>query len=551
MATRRPPQRILAEVSATLASSLAAEDILATVARQIGEAMGVFSCDIWEYEPTSRRMTFVVTWCAAQESPYGGSVGETVPLDTWESMLPVFEGRETVELHSDDPDLSPRDRVSFEKWGFQTTVDAPLVYEDRVVGVLGLVETREPRRFTTGERRLCGQLAVQAAIAIHNARALRRLEEQNRQLQALHEIGAALTSTLVFEEALDVMAREAAEALLVSRCIISEYHEGDDLLTPLVAYERQPQGGRGAASGALSAARPSGRLLLGRGVHVEQAADPGLGPTVGDELLERGEHTSLNVPLLYKGQPLGLMRLIETRTERHFSSDELELARGIGEQGALAFQNARLYRSLEHLAITDGLTGLYNHRYFYERLAQEVARAARYQLPLSLLMLDVDDFKLFNDHFGHRAGDALLHDLGALLVAQTREQVDLVARYGGEEFAVILPSTGVDGATCAALRLREAVQGDGVQSGLDAPVHPGAGGEGDGVAARIVGERIRRRVESEGFVAGERPPVVTVSVGVASMHEPAATVDGLVAPADRGLYPAKALGKNCVEVAAS
>jgi GAF domain-containing protein len=183
----------------------------------------------------------------------------------------------------------------------------------------------------------------------------------------------------------------SAEALLVSRCIISEYHEGDELLTPLVAYERQPSGGAGDAAGGLPAPRPSGRLLLGQGVHVEQAADPALDPAVREELHERGEHTSLNVPLLYKSQPLGLMRLIETRDERHFNSDEIELARGIGEQGALAFQNARLYSSLERLAVTDGLTGLYNHRYFYERLAQEVARAARYQLPLSLLMLDVDD----------------------------------------------------------------------------------------------------------------------------------------------------------------
>ena len=546
-AMRRSPQRILAEVSATLASSLASEDILATVARQIGEAMGVFSCDIWEYEPTSRRLTFVVTWCAAQENPYGGSVGETVALDDWESMLPVVLGRETVELHRDDADLLPRDRVSFEKWGFQTTIDAPLVYDENVIGVLGLVETREPRRFTAGERRLCGQLAAQAAIAIHNARALRRLEEQNRQLQALHQIGAALTSTLVFEEALDVMACEAAKALHVSRCIISEYRDGDDLLTPLVAHERQPSGGRGAGGGGLPAPRPSGRLLLGRGVHVEQAADPALDAAVREELLERGEHTSLNVPLLYKGRPLGLMRLIETREERHFCSDEIELARGIGEQGALAFQNARLYSRLEHLAITDGLTGLYNHRYFYERLAQEVARAVRYQLPLSLLMLDVDDFKLFNDHYGHRAGDALLHDLGALLVAQTREQVDLVARYGGEEFAIILPSTGVDGATCAARRLRDAVQGDGAESRLVTPTHSGAAG--DGAAARVVGERIRRRVESERFLANERPPVVTVSVGVASLHEHAITVDGLVDEADRCLYRAKDLGKNCVEVA--
>ena len=112
MVTRRSPQSILAEVSATLASSLAAEDILATVARQIGEAMGVFSCDIWEYEPGARHMTFVATWCAAEENPYGDAVGDTAELGGWDNMLAVVDGRQTVELHSVDPDLPPRDRAS-------------------------------------------------------------------------------------------------------------------------------------------------------------------------------------------------------------------------------------------------------------------------------------------------------------------------------------------------------------------------------------------------------------------------------------------------------
>src|SRR5665647_1825602 len=120
MVARRSPQSILAEVSATLASSLAAEDILTTVARQIGEAMGVFSCDIWEHEPGARHMTFVATWCVAVRVLLGG----------WDNMLAVVDGRQTVELHSVDPDLPPRDRASFDKWGFQTTIDTPLVYGD-------------------------------------------------------------------------------------------------------------------------------------------------------------------------------------------------------------------------------------------------------------------------------------------------------------------------------------------------------------------------------------------------------------------------------------
>jgi len=538
MVTRRSAQSILAEVSATLASSLAAEDILATVARQIGEAMGVFSCDIWEYEPGARHMTFVATWCAAEENPYGDAVGDTAELDDWDNMLAVVEGRRTVELHSDDPDLPPTDRASFNKWGFQTTIDTPLVYGDRVIGVLGLVETRALRRFTPAERKLFGQLAVQAAIAINNSHAFRRLEEQNRQLQALRQIGDALTSTLVFEEALDVMAREAAEALGVSRCIINEYTEGDDVLTPLVVYKRLPGGGRDGGTDRLPTARPSGRVLLELGTQVEQAADLALDQAVRTELTERGELTSLNVPLMYKGLPLGLMRLIETREERHFSPDEIELARGIGEQAALAFQNARLYRSLQEQADTDGLTGLCNHRRFRERLYEEFVRARRYSLPLTMLMIDIDDFKTFNDDYGHLIGDEVLRIVARLLQTGLRQSIDLAARYGGEEFAVMLPNTppedtGWEGD----------VQGPQATAGLArAKAHRGG--------ASAVAGRIRHKVE---ITAAQKacgvPRRVTVSIGVALLTPEMFDASALVRAADAALYEAKHSGKNTVVVA--
>jgi GGDEF domain-containing protein len=538
MAKRRSPQSILAEVSATLASSLAAEDILATVARQIGEAMGVFSCDIWDYEPGARHMTFVATWCAAAENPYGDAVGDTAELDGWDNMLAVVEGRRTVELHSDDPHLPPTDRTSFDKWGFQTTIDTPLVYGDRVIGVLGLVETRELRRFTPAERALFGQLAVQAAIAINNAHAFRRLAEQNRQLQALREIGDAFTSTLVFEEALEVMARVAAEALGVSRCIINEYTEGDDLLSPLVVYERLPGGGRRDHADPLPTPRPSCRLLLSRGTQAEQASDRELDEAVCAELTERGELTSLNVPLIYKGMPLGLIRLIETREERHFSPDEIELARGIGEQAALAFQNARLYRSLQEQADTDGLTGLCNHRRFRERLYEEFVRARRYNLPLTLLMIDIDDFKTFNDDYGHLIGDEVLRIVASLLQTGLRQSIDLAARYGGEEFAVMLPNTPPE---------------DSAPAG-DLQVPPAAGGLARAKAHRggasAVAARIRHKIEIiAAQKAGGVPRTVTVSIGVALLTPEMYDASALVRAADAALYEAKHSGKNTVVVA--
>jgi GGDEF domain-containing protein len=538
VATRRSAQSILAEVSATLASSLAAGDILATVARQIGEAMGVFSCDIWSYEQGSRHMTFVATWCAAAENPYGDAVGDTADLDDWASMLAVVEDRRTVELHSDDPDLPFTDRASFDKWGFQTTIDTPLVYGDAVIGVLGLVETRELRRFSAAERTLFGQLAVQAAIAINNAQAFQRLEEQNRQLQALREIGDALTSTLVFEEALDVMAREAAEALGVSRCIINEYTEGAEILTPLVVYERLPEGGRRINSGRIPAPRPSGRLLLERGTHAEQVSDLELGDALRAELTERGELTSLNVPLIYKGLPLGLMRLVETREERHFSSSEIELAHGIGEQAALAFQNARLYRSLQEQADTDGLTGLCNHRRFRERLYEEFVRARRYDLPLTLLMIDIDDFKAFNDDYGHLIGDEVLRIVARLLQAGLRQNIDLAARYGGEEFAVMLPNTPPDDT--------------GSTEGLRTPAE--AGGLARAMAHRGGASAVAGRIRHTVHIATVRtasgvPRAVTVSIGVALMTPEMFDASALVRAADAALYDAKHLGKNTVVVA--
>ena len=111
----------------------------------------------------------------------------------------------------------------------------------------------------------------------------------------------------------------------------------------------------------------------------------------------------------------------------------------------------------EELSITDGLTNIFNHRYFQEVLPREIHRASRYSRPLSLIMIDIDDFKIFNDHNGHVAGDNLLKQLSRVLVKSVRE-VDLVFRYGGEEFAILLPETEKNGSPAVARRLRSQIE---------------------------------------------------------------------------------------------
>jgi len=177
----------------------------------------------------------------------------------------------------------------------------------------------------------------------------------------------------------------------------------------------------------------------------------------------------------------------------------------------------RIQKVLEHahtrrLASTDGLTDLYNHRTFQERLAQEVDRANRYARPLSLVMIDVDNFKLYNDTYGHPQGDLVLRELARLLREVSRTS-DVVARYGGEEFALILPET-------------------------------------DRARAQRIGQRLREQVERHPFPGKEILPrgALTISVGVAT-HTLAGTKEALLESADAALYSAKHAGRNCVCVA--
>lgn len=184
-----------------------------------------------------------------------------------------------------------------------------------------------------------------------------------------------------------------------------------------------------------------------------------------------------------------------------------ELERRVQERTAkLEAANKRL----NELAITDGLTGRYNHRYFQERFALEVERSRRHNLPLSLMMADVDHFKQYNDRYGHPAGDTVLRAVADQL-AMSRRANDIIARYGGEEFALLLPDTPKDAAMLLADQLRQQV--------AEMPVE----------------------------TSGSRPlEQITISIGVASYPDDASDAESLLNAADRALYHAKHDGRNCV-----
>jgi diguanylate cyclase (GGDEF)-like protein len=197
------------------------------------------------------------------------------------------------------------------------------------------------------------------------------------------------------------------------------------------------------------------------------------------------------------------------RLERLSTEDRLVL-QAVASELVVAVENSQLYKLTKRLSITDELTGLFNYRYLQQRLDDEIERAKRYSRSLSLLMLDTDDFKKFNDTYGHIAGDQALADIGAVLRTAVRE-IDIVCRYGGEEFSVVLPETDAEGAFVVAEKVREAVA-----------AHSFADGQGN------------------------RGVRVTVSIGLSTFPSSAADREELLRQADDALYQAKHLGRDRV-----
>jgi diguanylate cyclase (GGDEF)-like protein len=208
----------------------------------------------------------------------------------------------------------------------------------------------------------------------------------------------------------------------------------------------------------------TGRAALERHPIVSNDAhrDPLAGVVPGTELTPEAVAC---MPLIARERLLGVLSLYRRGADRAFAADEVALLTDFAAVAALALDNARTRSELERLATTDDLTGLPNRRRFQTELEREIATANRYGSPLSLLLLDLDNFKAINDTYGHHAGDNALRRVAAAIEAQLRTP-DLVARLGGDEFAVLLPQTAPADADALARRLK-----DTVAQALPSPQH--------------------------------------------------------------------------------
>jgi diguanylate cyclase (GGDEF)-like protein len=263
-----------------------------------------------------------------------------------------------------------------------------------------------------------------------------------------------------------------------------------------------PESSTLAAPGALSR-----MLRLGRAVLTpDLATDPRVGREEGCPGIEPGP--ALFVPVRLRDQEPGYLAAFRERGQTAFTPAEARSALLLAAWLAGAMENHRLAGRVEKLAITDDLTQVYNYRFLKTALRRELKRAARFQQDLSIIMIDVDNLKAYNDRHGHLRGSYLLREMAGLLVQRVRSW-DLVAKYGGDEFTIILPQTAEEGAMTAA-------------------------------------DRLRAGVEEHAFPLAS-PGEITISLGVACFPPDGATSSQLLAAADRALYHAKRTGRNRVE----
>lgn len=335
------------------------------------------------------------------------------------------------------------------------------------------------------------------------------LKAQVRALNDLIRIAQASVSSLELESLLQTILRGVADfmEMPVARLDLYDKRNGkmslsaqlglDDGVVPCQVWTVEP--------GSLT-----GQLLKRNEVHWIEDRGPD-----DVDLRVIGEHESLRalvcVPLVTASATLGMIHLFD-RIPRIFDKNRISQISVLASFAAISIENAKFHGETHRLAINDALTGLNNRRYFDKVLPQEYERALRDGLPFSLIMIDVDNFKSFNDTHGHHFGDRVLATIGRVL-RKTIRNIDFAFRYGGEEFVVILPETDLDN-------------------------------------AHKVAERIRVRVinESRKLLRNQADLPVTVSMGISSYPRDAACSITLLAMADQLLYQAKRTGRNRVLV---
>ena len=403
----------------------------------------------------------------------------------------------------------------YEAGPWHAVLAAPMVISNRLVGVIGVVDADQTRRFTPSDERMMILFAQQSAIAIDNARLYASEKKRAAELALLFQSSIDITKTIDLQSALNIAAQQLGKAVNATSAYILSYDQESGLAIVLSDYlgpeanELEQISDLGTTYYLKTTPKLFQALRNGQ-PWVSLVNDPNADLATREELMGRNVMSALALPMMVAGQVRGYAEIWDNRSERAWNEEEIRLCQTLANQAAIAIENARLFEESQYQAVTDPLTGLYNRRGLFQLGDREVERVRRFEHPLAAVLLDIDHFKQTNDTYSHAIGDQVLRALADCCRATIRD-TDILGRYGGEEFALLLPETDAKGAYNLAERLREKV-----------------------AMTPVLTER--------GAID------ITISLGVASYTEQIPDLAVLLDHADTAMYAAKQSGRNTVVV---
>ncbi|MBN1689728.1 MAG: diguanylate cyclase [Dehalococcoidia bacterium] len=430
------------------------------------------------------------------------TVKKDSPLLEWLAKENTFLPRETLEIAPEFKSLWSEEKDTIKRLNIHLFL--PIISRGKTIGLMMLGERVDKHRYTLEDINLAERVIRDIATSLEKEYLQDQLRKREQELSLINQLAAVISSSLNIHDVYDAFAdelQEVVEADYTAICLIEE----NEIYFAAVSSEVGSAWNTGQKIPL--AGTTAEWVFLNKRSFYERDLSQSRRFWTGEDHAKHGIKSMLYLPLVNKGEVIGVL-LVGSKKAAAYSPEQTILLEHLASQIAAPIENSRLFTKSEEIARIDGITELFNRRHFDERMREEIDRHSRYGDILSILLIDLDNFKKYNDTFGHLAGDRLLVQAAEIIKSSIRSS-DQAFRYGGDEFAVILPHSSTMDSFSVAERMRE----------------------------RIAEAMAARQLD------------ISVSIGVASWPGDGTTLDELCYSADMALYYAKRTGQNRTSIA--
>ncbi|MCD6576945.1 MAG: diguanylate cyclase, partial [Anaerolineaceae bacterium] len=498
---------VLADTAAIINSSLELNDVLEKILKNVVKVVPHDDVNIVLINDQGKAR-FVKVKNPEKYGPMDFLLSLDFDILSWENFKKMSETQQAMIIADTHEDSGWVDSEGSE-W-VRSFLGAPIIYQGKLMGFINL-DAGVPNFFKPEHAERLKIFADYSAMAIANAKLYSETKLHAEEMSILYEISLAIAAGVGLEKTALAVFQQLKKVIPVDLFYLALYEPTEKMVS---FFMYQKNGERIEIEPFCLTQKPS--LTQ----YVIQKKETIFFPDIKDKDAEVKEdefikvpgfdnRTFLGIPLILRGEVIGVLS-VQSAQPNAYNPKQIRLVETIAQQTTNAMDNAKLFDKIQEMAITDSLTGLYNRRYFYMILDNEIKRAERYQSPLVLIMMDIDHFKNVNDKFGHLAGDQVLRSMSDICRKLLR-QTDSMFRYGGEEFMIILPETNQE----------EALK---------------------------VANRIRSTIAQNKFKINKRNVKITVSIGVSEYGKNHTTSNEFIESVDKTMYDAKDAGRNCVRV---